>query len=503
MKYIVNSREMKMYDNNTTEHYKIPSIVLMERAAVSFVEEIKKCGIDLSRVLVVCGNGNNGGDGLAIARILKTEGYHVDIVGIGDKQKASEANRLQQKILSAYQFEIVSQIPENKSYTTVIDAIFGVGLSRSIEGDYKNLLEQMNALEGTKIAVDIASGISADNGAVPGTAFKADITITFAYEKLGMRLWPGAGYSGKIFVEDIGIGELSWLGRKPSVAAFEEQELAFLAERISHSNKGTYGKLLLIAGSVDMAGAACLAAKAAYAAGCGLVRIVTPEENRTILQTTVPEAVLTTYPAKKLDLTQLTEEIARADVIVCGPGIGMSDTAGQIVKCVLQNAAVPVLFDADALNLIARDTSVLLRPHTEMVVTPHPGEMSRLTGDAIAYIGSRLIEVAEEFARQYNVICVLKDARTVTSVPYSQTYLNLSGNAGMAVAGSGDVLSGIIGSLMAQGMAAEKAAPLGVYVHGKAGDMIRKNTGMRGLMASDIVEGLRMLTAEWEERVRK
>lgn len=498
MKYIVNSREMKLYDSNTTEYYKIPSIVLMERAAVAFVEEIKSLATDVSRVLVVCGNGNNGGDGLAIARLLWLSGSEVDVVLADGKGKTSEANQLQQKILSAYQCRILQEIPEHKAYTAVIDAVFGVGLSRSVEGNYKTLLEQMNDLGGRKIAVDIASGISSDTGEVLGAAFAADITVTFAYEKIGMRLFPGAAYSGKIIVKDIGIGKESWLERKPSVAAFEEKDLAFLAERIPYSNKGTYGKLLLIAGSVDMAGAACLAARAAYAAGCGLVRVVTPEENRIILQTSVPEAVLNTYPAKKADMTSLIEALSWADVIVCGPGIGMSDNARRMVECVLKNAAVPVLLDADALNLIAKDTGVLLRPHTEMVVTPHLGEMSRLTGDSAAYIGNHLIEVAEEFARQYNVICVLKDARTVTSIPYSQTYLNLSGNAGMATAGSGDVLSGIIGSLMAQGMQAKLAAPLGVYVHGKAGDIMAERTGKRGLTASDLIEGIRALAAEQE-----
>lgn len=498
LKYIVNSREMKLYDTNTSEHFKVPPLLLMERAAVAFTDEIRACGVDLSQVLIVCGSGNNGGDGLAIARILKLAGYEADIVlAAGHKGKASEANQIQQEMITAYGWELLTQLPEGKQYTAVIDAVFGVGLSRSVEGNYRQLLEDMNRLSGAKIAVDIASGISADSGEILGVAFRADMTITFAYEKIGMRLFPGAEYSGEIRVKDIGIGELSWLERKPAVAAFTDEDLTFLAERTAHSHKGTYGKLLLVAGSVDMAGAACLAAKAAYASGCGLVRVVTPEENRVILQSVVPEAVLTTYSAKKPDMTQLTEALGWADVIVCGPGLGTTDAARQIVKCVLKNAAVPVLLDADALNLIAENTSVLLRPHTELVVTPHLGEMSRLTGDSAAYIGSRMIEVAEEFARQYNVICVLKDARTVTSVPYSQTWLNLSGNAGMATAGSGDVLSGIIGSLMAQGMEAAKAAPLGVYVHGRAGDKAAENVGMRALAASDIVEGLRKLNAEW------
>lgn len=504
MKYLVNSREMKSYDNNTTEKYLVPSIVLMERAAVAFVEKLCQLDVDLSKVLIVCGTGNNGGDGFAIARLLMQKDCDVDVVLVADKDNsASKSNQQQRKIWTAYQQEIKNELPKGKHYTAVIDAIFGIGLSRNVEGLYAESIEKMNQMQGYKIAVDIPSGVSADNGTVLGCAFRADITISFAYEKVGTRLWPGAEYAGTIYTEEMGINKDSWMERKPSVVAYEESDLSFLAERPAYANKGTFGKLLLIAGSNNMAGAACLAAQAAYAAGCGLVRVLTPEENRVILQTLVPEAILTTYSSKKIDISILSDAINWADVIVCGPGIGMTDTAEQLVKSVLKIASVPVLFDADALNLIAKDTNILLHPHTELVLTPHLGEMSRLVGDSTAYISNRLIEVAEEFARQYNVICVLKDARTVTGVPYGQTYLNLSGNSGMATAGSGDVLSGIIGGFMAQGMPPEQAAAMGVYVHGKAGDLMALKSGKRGLMASELVEGIKLLAAEQEERVRK
>lgn len=499
MEYIVNSREMKQYDSNTTEYFGIPSMVLMERAALAFVEELKKRREDCSKVLVVCGTGNNGGDGIAVARLLALSGSCVDVVFPGDKKSATEQNKLQQKIYRAYGYQLLSEIPEKSQYTIVIDAVFGVGLSRNVEGNYADVIRQMNALTGRKIAVDIASGISADNGNVLGVAFRADYTVTFAYAKIGMLLWPGNEYSGTVVVKDIGIGEQSFLEREPGVAAFTDSDLALLPPRKNHSNKGTYGKLLIIAGSVNMAGAAYLSAKAAYSAGCGLVRIVTPEENRQVIQTSLPEAILTTYSSKRPEMSVITEAVNWADVIVCGPGLGMTEAAEALVKCVLKNASVPVLMDADALNIIAKDASILLRPHTEMVLTPHLGEMGRLTGDSIAYIQNRLIEVAEEFARQYNIICVLKDEHTVVSVPYSRTYLNLSGNSGMATAGSGDVLSGIIGSLMAQGLGADKAAPLGVYLHGKAGDIMIAETGKRGLMASDLIAGVRRCLAAWED----
>lgn len=500
MKYLVNSREMKRYDSNTIEQLHMPGMVLMERAALSFVEELLKRSADLSKVLVVCGTGNNGGDGLAIARLLKQSGHEVDAVLVGNRDKASEQNRCQQQILKTHGYELLTELPEKNTYTAVIDAVFGVGLSRNIEGDYEALLTKMNALSGEKYAVDIASGVSADNGAVLGTAFRADVTVTFAYGKLGMYLFPGNEFSGKVIVTDIGIPEESWFGVKPQTAALEDADLARLPERKSHSNKGTYGKLLVIAGSVNMAGAACLCGKAAYRAGCGLVRIMTPEENRTILQSVLPEAVLNTYPKEKPDIAQLTEALQWADAVVSGPGIGTSEAAEQLLKAVLAQAEVPVLLDADALNLAAKDPSLLLHTHAKVIVTPHLGEMSRLTGNGISEIQTHLIEVAEAFARQYNVICVLKDEHTVTAVPEGQTYLNLSGNHGMATAGSGDVLSGIIGSLLAQGMSPEEAAPLGVFLHGKAGDAVREKTGCRSMTASDLTEGIRLVTKKAEDR---
>lgn len=497
MRYLVNSREMKNCDNNTMEKYHVPSVVLMERAALACVETLYEKNVVLDKVLVVCGGGNNGGDGYAIARLLLLDGYDVDVVIADAKAKETQENLLQREIWQAYGKSVFQTIPEQTTYTVVIDAVFGVGLSRNIEGKYAELIAQMNTLSGMKVAVDVPSGISSDNGMVLGAAFRADVTITFAFEKLGTVLWPGNEYAGEVVVKNIGIDERGFTERKPAVVALEDSDLSKLPLHKSHSNKGTYGRLLVIAGSVGMSGAAFLAAKAAYSSGCGLVRIFTVEENRAILQSQLPEAIITTYPSKKPDMELLTETIGWADTIVCGPGIGTSDAAARIVRTVLKNAAVPVVLDADALNVIAEDSNMLLRPHTELVLTPHLGEMHRLSKDAVSYIQNHLIEVAEEFARQYNVICVLKDEHTITSVPYRQTYLNMSGNAGMATAGSGDVLSGVIGSLLAQGKPAEEASALGVYLHGKAGDAVLTYSGKNGLMASDLIDGLRLVLHEF------
>ena len=247
-----------------------------------------------------------------------------------------------------------------------------------------------------------------------------------------------------------------------------------------------------------MAGAAVFSARAAYLSGCGLVRVLTPEENRTIIQSTLPEAVLTTYHSKKPETETVIQAMQWADVIVCGPGIGTSDASQKLVREVLKNAAVPVVLDADALNLIAREPDILRKPHTDLIVTPHLGEMARLQGVTISYVQDHLVESAEEFSRTYNLICVLKDARTITAIPYARTYVNLSGNNGMATGGSGDVLTGVIAGLIAQGAKPELAAPLGVYVHGLAGDAAAKSCGRYSLMAGSLLETLPEIFKEKE-----
>ena len=493
MRYLVNSREMRQYDNNTSEVLKVPSLLLMEQAAQAASEEIEKYVDKTERILIVCGIGNNGGDGLAVGRILFLKGYTVELVLIGDEKKATEQNQKQQEILRAYGVPVLKELPHKDDYRMIVDAIFGVGLTRRIEGNYKSVIEDMNVRKGIKIALDIPSGVSADDGAILGVAFCADKTITFAFDKIGLHLWPGNVAVGEVVIKEIGITERSFLERRPTVIAVEDSDLNQLTIRPSHSNKGTFGKLLIVAGSVNMAGAAVLAGKSAYASGCGLVRILTPEENRLVIQTALPEAILSTYITKKLDEVLVREVIDWAEVILVGPGIGTDTIAQALVKQVLKNASVPVILDADALNIVAKDTNILKRPHTEMVVTPHLGEMSRLTGDSVGFLQARLLETAKDFANTYNVTCVLKDERTIISVPYGTTYVNLSGNAGMATAGSGDVLSGVIASLMVQGYSSELAAPLAVYLHGVAGDCMIKETGKAGLMASDLIYGIRRI----------
>lgn len=493
MQYLLSAREMKQADKNTIEVFGVPSLVLMERAALRVIETVKREGLDASNTLVVCGTGNNGGDGMAVARMLFLEGREVRVWFVGSYEKCTEETKKQYDILKAYGIEIMEELSQEDRgrYTLVIDAVFGIGLSRNIEGRYREAIEVMNEIKAKKLAVDIPSGIHADSGAVMGCCFYADHTVSFAYNKLGLCLYPGAEAAGKVHVVEIGITRESFLDKEPQTLALDERDLSLLPRRRADSNKGTYGKVLVIAGSEQMAGAAYFSAKAAYLTGCGLVKIFTHEKNRTMLNEKVPEAILVTYDGKRGRKDALVEALNWADVVVIGPGLGTFEGAEAILKTTLQTVSVPMVVDADALNLLAKERELLKRPHTDLILTPHLGEMSRLVDMPVEYVKKNLFEVAQEFAREYHVICVQKDVRTITSIPYGKTYVNLSGNQGMATAGSGDVLSGMIGGLLAGGMSTELAAAMGVYLHGCSGDVMAEKTGYYSLMAGDILEGIK------------
>ena len=495
MRYIVSGKEMKHLDNNTSSCFKVPVVVLMEQAAKEFVHELLALNIS-GKGIVFCGNGNNGADGLAVARLLIEQGLDIDICIVKDvwklDAKVSDLFLVQKDICDAYQYSMVvdkEQIIQTK-YDFVVDAVFGIGLTRTLSEEYLEILSTINQIDATHIAVDMPSGVNADNGQVMGSAVKCDYTITFSYNKLGLELWPGSDYAGCVVVADMGITDHSWMEKKPSFAYLTQSDLLKISKRPSHSNKGTFGKLLIIAGGDNMAGAAILSARAAYRNGVGLVKIYTSNSNRVAIQIAVPEAIVVTYE-EKVDYIEFGKEVQWADAVVVGPGLGTTDCSKEIVEFIAQNSRVPVLFDADALNIIAQNTNILLKNHTDWVVTPHLGEFSRLTGQDISWIQNNLTETALEFARTYDVICVLKDFHTITANPYGLSFLNLSGNNGMATAGSGDVLSGVIGAFLAQGIKCIEAAAYGVFIHGMAGDWAERIMGTHPMMASDIVDGLK------------
>lgn len=503
MKYILNSREMKQCDENTMQRRGMLSAVLMERAALATMQEIVKRYPDpATKVLVVCGSGNNGGDGVAVARLLYLKGYNVTIYFAGNREKATEETKRQMFIAEQYGVEISDEYPKD-IVDVIVDALFGIGLSREVTGKYAEILQKMTEQDGYKVAVDIASGISADTGAVMGTAFAADLTVTFGFIKAGQLLYPGAEYTGELKVADIGIDEQSLYEIKPELKVLETSDLNRLPRRVNRSNKGSYGKLLLLAGSKQMAGAAVFAAKAAYRMGCGLVRVATVEENRIILQEQVPEAVLAVYN-NGTDVVEFVEtQLHWADAVVAGPGISQSDLSERMLYELLKRIQVPCLCDADALNLLSKHPDWWKLVQSPLVITPHLGEMARLTGRPITEIRDRLVQTAQEFAMEHQITVVLKDARTITAQPDGQSYINVSGNHGMATAGAGDVLSGVVGALLAQKLDMHLAAALGVFIHGLAGDAAAERVGHCAMMASDIVDGLMDVLRKQEDTKRQ
>lgn len=283
-----------------------------------------------------------------------------------------------------------------------------------------------------------------------------------------------------------------------NVAYLEECDLSHLPQREDNANKGTFGKLLVIAGSKNMAGAAIFSAKAAFRSGVGLVKVFTPEENRIIIQSTVPEAILSTYD-NDLEEDAVIKELDWADAIVIGPGLGRSESAKALVSFVKKFAKVPVVWDADALNILSENPCDFETFEGVHIVTPHPGEFSRLTGISVSQVKDNIQMNAYHFAKTHNVICVLKDHHTVITKNGEDIFVNMSGNHGMATAGSGDVLTGIIGALLAQGMVAFKASSFGVYLHGLAGDYARKKMGAHAMMASDLIDELKSVWKKVEE----
>lgn len=488
MKYLVTADEMKQYDTNTMDIIGIPGMVLMERAALGafslIMEKFDSQNPSKTSVLIMAGVGNNGGDGLALARLLVEAGFIVDVYYVGNPEKASEQWKLQKQILEYYSVGTSDKIA-GREYTVMVDALFGVGLSRNIEGDYARAVEQFNQAQGYKLALDIPSGIHSDTGKVLGCAVRADATVTFGFCKRGLMFCQGKSYAGEVRTMPIGITEKSFLGREPELFYYNEEINELLPKRDSYGNKGTFGKVLVVAGCMNMAGAAVLATKAAYRSGAGMVKLITHPDNRMIVQTAVPEALFGSYD-------DLAESMKWADVIAIGPGLGKDEEALNCLKQVLAESSIPLIIDADGLNLLATQETLqeMLAGQgaegRQIILTPHMGELSRLMKMSIGDLKEELLMHAKNLAQKLHAVLVAKDANTFICRENGSACVNLCGNSGMATAGSGDVLTGVIVGLLAQGMDAFEAASVGVYLHARAGDKVASEIGEHACMAGDI-----------------
>lgn len=499
MQLWVNAAQMKAADQYTIQKLGVPSLELMEHAAQACVQVLEDEKVDLSHVCVVCGSGNNGGDGFAIARILQNNRYSVEIFCVGNPEHYTEETQEQMHRLQECGGKITYGMPQEDSYSVVIDAVFGVGLSRKVEGRYRQVIEQMNRMRGTKFAVDIPSGLSATTGCILGCAFKADYTVTFQLKKIGLELSQGRTMAGRVIVPDIGISTDSICEDQEIVrTAGKDIYRKMLPDRPEDSNKGTYGRLLVIAGNKGMAGAAYLNAHAAYMTGAGLVRIYTSSDNREILQTLLPEAIITTY--EEYNKEELLSLLTWADSVCIGSGLGMSRLSEKILKTVIEYVKVPCLIDADGLNLLAENKNYLNQmAERRFVITPHMKEMSRLTGTPVEELKADRIQILKDFISRYRITCVLKDSRTLIASEEKGIRMNLTGNSAMAKAGSGDVLAGVISGWMVQGKEAEDAAELGTYIHGLSGDLAKFEKGVYSVMARDLIEYISKALMKLEE----
>ena len=508
MRYVLNAHQMKQVDAYSIHTIGIPSMVLMERAALCTAERIieqmhKEEKTKTNRIIAVCGTGNNGGDAAACARILYLKGFDVTIMLTGEEDKCSEETKTQLGIARNLGLSIRSNC-DFLEYTIIIDGIFGIGLNREIGLHEATIIQKMNEANAFRCAIDIPSGIDSGSGHVLGIAVKAHMTVTFGEYKLGLLLFPGAEYAGNVYVEDIGFAKqaLDMIGSAYTI--YEKADLKRIPERIADSNKGTYGKVLIIAGSKNMTGAAYLSAESAYRMGTGLVKVMTHPNAAEVIRLKLPEALCDTYTGKDGE-QKLRDSLRWADVIVAGPGLSCSKEAERILDLVLEEGDKPLILDADALNILSEkieredseneiEMSQRIERLSKMVpndtiITPHLKELSRLLGVPLSGIKGNLIDIANECTYNSKLTYVIKDARTIVAHDEFR-YLNVSGNHGMAAGGSGDVLTGVIAGLVAGGLMNYEAACLGVFIHGLAGDIAATKIGYYSMLARDTINAL-------------
>ncbi len=562
MEKIVYGSKMKKVDNYTIDVIGIPSMVLMERAAFSVFSYVKEHIHKNQRILCICGVGNNGADGVALARMLCLEGYQADVLIIGNEEKATSQWKQQKEIAIACHVSItyidsfisdlqvttdkneayanISQGTNSKirefiaTYHVIADAIFGIGLTRNIEGVYKDVINVVNEIrqqEKVKVyALDVPSGLCADTGRVMGTAVNADITFTFGAIKTGLLLYKGRDYSGKVIKNDIGFPQIAYesaLEKEELVHVVQDEDICKIISRKQHTNKGTYGKILVIGGSENVYGAVYFSTMAACKMGCGLVRVITHQNNRDLIYDKLPEVMINAYDTgtSEASLKSMVEEaITWADVVAIGPGMSMNDEAKLLLKyamCLTKVQDKPIIIDADGLNIIAKNYEYAEYYHKKTIITPHIGEMARIIGKSSVEIAGDIIGIAGEYARINNINVIQKDATTVIlGIESSEdkcnnrVCINTSGNAGMATGGSGDVLTGIVAAVLAGGVdvkrlqeyedASDKeleeiylASSIGVYIHGLAGDMASNEMGETSMTATDILNMIPKLLAKY------
>jgi hydroxyethylthiazole kinase-like uncharacterized protein yjeF len=505
---VLTAAQMRALDSYAIDTLGIPGMVLMEnagRAVVDVIEESAEEGEELS-VAVFCGKGNNGGDGFVIARHLAQGGHQTVIYLLckladlkGDAAVNAEiARKIGLDIRELPGAKAMESIEFNPGdFDLVVDAIFGTGLESAVRGHYLAAIDLINSSGLPVVAVDIPSGLSSDTGVIPGPAVEADLTVTFAYPKIGHVMPPAEGLVGELIVADISIPPS---GEGEDLMTFlltDEAVAPLLQPRRFDSHKGTYGHLLVVAGSLGKAGAAAMVGESALLSGAGLVTVGVPISLTGILETTSLETMTLPLPQAeggvlaKESLQLILAVLPDKTALAFGPGIGVAPGTVELVQTLVEKVKVPMVIDADGINAFAGQAGKLKSGRAEIIITPHPGEMARLLGIGTADVQADRIGVARKLAVENGLIVVLKGYRTIVAEPGGGVFINMSGNPGMATAGSGDVLTGMIAGLLAQqDIRPLEAALIGVFVHGSAGDLAAEAVGEISLNAGHIMDAV-------------
>lgn len=504
---LITAAQMGEIDRLATAHYGLPSVVLMENAgaAVARAAEELLVGIKEPRLCIFSGLGNNGGDGFVVARHLVNSGAKIKMFLLGQKSLLKGDSLTYATVLEQMGVEIV-ELANERDYDKarvaaafsdcLIDALVGTGFRGEVKADLALVIDLMNKSRKKIVAVDIPSGVHADTGQIQGAAVKASVTVTFGLPKPGLLLYPGAAHVGKLIIDSIGLPE-PLLRTAPVYQQVITAPLvrSLLPLRRGDAHKGMNGHAGIIAGSQGYTGAAALCANAALRAGAGLVTLAAAQSLRGVLDVKLTEAMV--HPVPEISrgcisqkAVPFIEELSlHWDAIAIGPGMGRQPDTQAAIREIVRNAEKPLVIDADAIQALANHIDVIHQSEALAVFTPHPGEMGVLTNLSPAQINQNRIEVARQTAQKWNSIFVLKGAPTVVAFPDGEAYINTTGNAGLATAGTGDVLTGVITALISQGLSSHDAALVGVYLHGLAGDIIARN-GMIGMTAGDVILAL-------------
>lgn len=498
--YVLTNEEMASIDSHTIKEFGIPGKQLMENAGKITAEKIEEIMVDAKgkRVLVVCGKGNNGGDGFVIARYLKQKKANVYIVLCESKYELyGDALTMFKKLPDGITFITVEKAEETH-FDVVVDAVFGTGFKGEFDSKYTDIINMINKCGSKVVAVDIPSGVNGNTGQTANPCVKADYTFTFCCEKLGHRIYPGKKMCGKITLCDIGIPERAVQMENPKIRLFTKSDMEeVLRPLLPTDHKGDNGKLLIVGGSVGMAGSVCLAARGAMRSGVGLCYVAVPESIYPIVATKLTEAIIIPLKAGEDGsispeaVVQLEGKLENMDAVVIGCGMSVTDNTSRFMERFMEKLKVPTVIDADGINILAKNPNCFLDCEAPLILTPHTVEMSRLSKYSPEEITNDRIGCALKYAHEKRITLVLKGDGTITT-ENGRGYINTTGNPGMAKGGSGDVLSGIIGAFLAAGMNNIMAAASGVFAHGMAGDYAAIQKTMRGMIASDIIENLQL-----------